>query len=135
MVHLWRNSVRTPHLLHRLVAEAFIGDPQPGKECVAHFNGDKMDNRSDNLRWASRPENEGDKLRHGKHQIGERNSHATLTQKVVDDIRADAIRGARNRDIVQKYEISSSHASRICSGKRWPEMIAGHAYFRGQRVL
>lgn len=42
--------------VHRLVAEAFIENPD-GKEMVDHINGDRKDNRLCNLRWTTRSEN------------------------------------------------------------------------------
>lgn len=50
--------------VHVLVARAFIGLPSPGQE-IRHLNGDRMDNRLDNLCYGTRAENVQDAVRHG----------------------------------------------------------------------
>ena len=43
-------------LLHRLIAEAFIPNPE-NKHCIDHINGNRQDNRIENLRWCTYSEN------------------------------------------------------------------------------
>lgn len=63
---------RTTVLVHRLVAMSFLGYPPEGTE-VCHNNGDRQDNRVENLRWDTRSSNTIDKLKHGTHNWLESN--------------------------------------------------------------
>jgi len=52
VIHLYRNGFRCHKKVHRLVAEAFIPNPDKLPE-VDHIFGDRLDNQSINLRWVS----------------------------------------------------------------------------------
>lgn len=61
---------RVNRFIHNLVCEAFHG-PRPGHWTewhACHTNGDPLDNRAKNLRWATPRENNwDDQIRHGTH--------------------------------------------------------------------
>lgn len=57
---LWKDGKEKTHLVARLVASAWHGDPDEGMT-VNHINGDPTDNRACNLEWLSLQEN----IRHG----------------------------------------------------------------------
>jgi len=55
-VRLSKEGKSSTHYVHRLVAIAFIANPD-GKLEVNHINGNKLDNRIENLEWVTHAEN------------------------------------------------------------------------------
>lgn len=52
IVDLWKNNIVEKVPIHRLVAEAFIQNPE-NKPTVDHIDGNRLNNNVDNLRWAT----------------------------------------------------------------------------------
>lgn len=109
-------------LVHRLVAEAFIG-PAPDRHVVAHFDGDRLNNFLGNLRWATHLENSDDARRHGRTPAGERSGTAKLSDADVSEIRRLWSAGRSHKEICERFKISLSYSCCLCSGKNRPRRI------------
>lgn len=59
-VNLWHNGKPITYYVHRLVAEAFLGEASSDMT-VNHKDGNRQNNHVDNLEWLSRADN----IRHG----------------------------------------------------------------------
>ena len=59
-VGLWKNGKCKDWLVARLVAITFLGKPTKEANTVNHINGNRLDNRIENLEWLSL----GDNIRH-----------------------------------------------------------------------
>lgn len=68
--------------VHRLILEAFCGPPPRGMQCC-HNDGDRENNRIENLRWDTPKANKADAFLHGTVPLGEAHSSSKLTR---DDV-------------------------------------------------
>jgi hypothetical protein len=103
--------------VHELVLLAFIG-PRPDGYYGCHKNGNRADNRLDNLKWATPTENQEDRVRHGNDQIGENNGSVKLSDKQVGEIRKMREEtGLSYRKIARKFNASTSNVHLICTGQ------------------
>lgn len=118
-VMIRKNGKQFFALVHRLVAITFLGESE-NKE-VDHLDGDKANNKLENLEWVTSKENENRKMiRLGISQKGENNFAAKLKQEDVNKIRMLwSIGGHTQLQISKMFRVSQSHIHSICRGKSW----------------
>ena len=66
---VYRKGKRHWVYAHRAVIEAFHWPPPPGKPLACHINGNKTDNRAENLKWGDAQDNVDDRETHLRESI------------------------------------------------------------------
>lgn len=80
-VCLSKENKKCVPFIHRLVAMAFVENPG-NKPCIDHIDGNKTNNRADNLRWCTHKENNNNPITIQRHKefvfTAERNRRVSL---------------------------------------------------------
>ena len=103
---------------HRVVCTIAHGNPPTAKHQAAHSCGVKLCCNPAHLRWATRVENEADKLLHGTDQHGEKNHRVKLTARDVLEIR-NSIGNLSQGQLAEKYGVSRQTICDVQLRKRW----------------
>lgn len=103
---------------HILVLEAFVGPRPTARHEGAHWDGDKQNNRRDNLRWATPEENAEDNRRLGVLK-GALNPRAKLSGADVLAMRARRLLGETCAAIARDFPVNKQAVHKIVSGQRW----------------
>jgi len=104
--------------VHRLILLAFVG-PCPDGLQSCHYNGNRTDNRIDNLRWDSRKNNAIDKHRHNTTVMGEKVHTAKLIPSNVLRIRERYATGETLTAIAEDYPVNVQSIHYIVHRKTW----------------
>lgn len=122
-INLHKDKKQIHKSIHRLVAEAFIPNPEH-KTDVNHKNGIRTDNRVENLEWATRSEN----ITHAYRVLGNSANKPWKNKFGNKHNRAKTILQIKNGNIIDEFgslleaeritKINHSSISMCCTGKR-----------------
>lgn len=121
-VGLYRDGKERMALVHHLVAAAYIG-PRPEGYEVNHIDGDRTNNRAENLEYVTPDENRQHAIENGLAQFDyESHPLVKLTERDVRSILAEAAAGTPRHELAHRYGVNASTISKIALGKRWPHV-------------
>ena len=121
IVNLYFQDKRHTKSIHRLVAEAFIPNPE-NKPQVNHINGNKQCNWVENLEWNTCQENIQHAIKHGlRHDgVGEDANRSVYTTKQVEEVcRLLEERKKTNVEIAEITGVDVSNISKIKCKEIW----------------
>lgn len=97
--------------VHALVAEAFLG-PRPEKHDILHLDGDRTNNRADNLRYGTRAEN-----LHQTYEYGGSAGRGKLNKQEAIEIIRRLDRGEHPIALAKEFGVNNADMYHIRSGK------------------
>lgn len=115
-VALSKESKLKYYLVHRLVAEAFL-DNESNLPQVNHINGNKLDNRIENLEWCDQSYNQTHARKIGL-QGGEKSNTAKLTERDIKAIRK-LYPKVNSRELAEAFGIGQSTICKIIKKNYW----------------
>ena len=127
-VQLYDNDGKKTQLVHRLVAEAFIPNPE-NKPQVNHIDFNRSNNDKSNLEWVTIQENFNHAKEKGSFEwskerkesvCGENNNSSNLTENEVRSIREKYKTGDFTQsELANIHNTSQNNISRIVRKKNW----------------
>lgn len=117
-VTLSKGGLDKSKYIHRLVAEAFLPNPE-GKPQVNHKDRNKLNNSKSNLEWMTSREN----IRHAR-DTSLSNNTCNLTLNQVIEIEGLLKEGKLfHREIASIYNVNRFDITDIATGRRWSEVV------------
>ena len=122
-VFLYNGSKKGRWTIHHLVAEAFVPNPKKLPH-INHKDGNKKNNRADNLEWCDVYQNNAHAKANGlyKPNFGSKHGMSELTEKMVLDMRKMANEGKPYNFIASVYSVHPSTARRAIIKQTWKHL-------------
>lgn len=114
-VPLCKNNKSGSVLVHRLVAMAFV-DNHLSLPCINHKNGDKTDNRPDNLEWCTHRQNSQHALASGLYKVGEKHHGSKHTRDQALMVLGALRCGVRHPVIIGQFGVTQHFVTSIAQG-------------------
>lgn len=120
-VNIRNNGKRCDFRVHRLVAQAFIPNPN-NLPFVLHKDDNPSNPHKDNLFWGTNKDNVADMHSKGRHAKGEIIPTSKLISSQIIEIRNTPYYSSINRDLALKFGVTKSLIWMIRTRKIWKHL-------------
>ena len=104
--------------IHRVVALVFIGN-RPDGMVIRHLDGNRFNNRADNLAYGTVQQNYEDTIKHKTHKY-ENNGRALLSERCVNAIKyLHSQKLVKSSNLAKAFNVSNSTICAIVKGRNW----------------
>ena len=117
-VSLLRNAERWQAPVHRLVAEAFLPNPDD-LPVVRHLDGDSTNNALSNLAWGTHQDNSDDAVEIGATPRGTQHWRSKLNAEQARIIKRTSPSQAAAKDLAARFDVHYTTIRSIWQGKSW----------------
>jgi hypothetical protein len=118
-VWLSKNGRGKHYLVHRLIAKAFLDNPENKKD-VNHKNGNKLDNVLDNLEWATRSENIIHAFKNNLKKPSSGSKHGMSRLKEDDVLKIRELVGKHTKlELAEMFGVGRRNINNIVNYKSW----------------
>lgn len=124
----YHNKEKKRWLVHRLVAELFVPNPE-NKPLVNHIDGNKQNNKVENLEWVTYKENNNHARRLGLYSDEEGTLFsAVFTREQIIRVCEMLAEGRRDVDITEATGVSKSGVQNVRSRKQWTHISKDYEF-------
>ena len=117
-VSLYKNKKSKTHYIHRLLAEAFIANPD-NMPCINHIDGIKDNNDLSNLEWCSYSENNRHAYSNGLSKKGNLRYNSKLRENHIKSVFMLSRIGLSQEKISRMFGVSRGSIQDVLDGKSW----------------
>lgn len=119
-VRLCKNGITKNYRVHRLVAIAFLPNPD-NLPVVNHLDADILNNTPSNLEWCTTADNNWHTVAMGRRNdtIGSKHHFSIITEKQAEAILLLGRAGMSRKDIAEAFGISRGIVKNVQNGNTW----------------
>jgi HNH endonuclease/NUMOD4 motif len=114
---------RFTKMVHVVALESFVGPRPSTKHHAAHLNGNRLDNRIENLAWVTAKENMRHRDEHGTTMHGLDHHSSKLNPEKVIKIRQMHLNGVSLAELGRMFGVNETNIKKVVTRRTWKRVL------------